>query len=273
MNIKNLLILIVGFLIILPVTSQEQEISKKGLFNIGVEGGVQFTNIRDFSPVYNVGSGIGYNIGGFAEYYLLADLKIRGGLYLDNRVFKMDGSFPFIDSTGKVLQSYYLYQADYKLNYLTIPVNIIYQKGSDKFKVVVQAGIFYSIYLNTKIKGGEDIYIAKEDYYLVKDSTLVPGHNETLYSGTTKGLTSSFYSPETYRFSTSDFGLSVQIGFLWNITRQIGLNAGFNFSFGLMNLFENPEIDSKWSKINRINLGFIYTLKKKAARRSHNPGR
>ena len=269
MNLKYLLALIMTSLILLPATSKAQELSKKGLFNLGVEGGVQFTDIRDFSSIYQAGSGIGYNVGGFAEYYIMGDLKVRGGLYLDNRVFKLNGSFPFVDSTGRILQSFYLYQADYKINYLTIPLSIIYQKGSEKFKVFVEGGVYYSVYLDTKIKGGEDIYVAKEDYYLVKDSTLVPGHNETLYNGKTEGVVSSFYSPETYRFNTSDIGLSIQIGLLWNITRQIGMNVGFKFSFGFMNLFENPEIDSKWSKINRINLGFIYTLKKKAARKSY----
>ncbi|NOX85443.1 MAG: PorT family protein [Chlorobi bacterium] len=271
LTLKHILIFIALFSLVVPSAGNAQALSKKGLFNLGVEGGIQFTNIRDFSGLYQAYSGIGYSIGGFAEYYISGSFKVRGGVYFDNRVFQLSGNFPFIDSTGKVLQSYYLYQVDYGLNYLTIPLNIIYQRGSDKFKVTIQGGVYYSIYLFTKVNGGEDVYIAPEDFHLVSDSTLRPGHNETLYSGTTDGVVSRFYSSEDYLFRSTDFGLNVQIGFLYNLTPQIGLTAGFGFSFGFNNLFENPEIDSKWTQITKINIGFLYTLKKKAARRSHNP--
>ena len=274
MNLRSyyFFLFLLCFLLNVTVESRAQEISKKGLFNLGVEGGVQFTGIRDFDAVYRPSAGIGYTVGGFVEYYINGWLKIRGGVGLDNRVFQLNGGFPFIDSTGKKLESYYYYQADYSFNYLTIPVNIIYQKGNDKFKVILQGGVFFSVLMNTTIKGDEDIYIAPEDYYLVKDSTLKPGHNHTVFSGNTRGLVSYFssvYKPENYRFSTTDYGLSLQIGFLWNITRQLGLSAGFNFSFGFMNLFEDPEVLTKWSKINKIKLGLTYTLKKKAARKKH----
>ncbi len=144
---KYLLAVVAVFFFAIPSTGKAQVLSKKGLFNLGVEGGMQFTNIRDFSSLYQASSGIGYSIGGYAEYNISNDFKVRGGLYFDNRVFQLNGNFPFIDSTGKVLQSYYLYQADYKMNYLTIPLYIIYQRGSDKLKVTVQGGIYYSIYL------------------------------------------------------------------------------------------------------------------------------
>ncbi len=121
--------------------------------------------------------------------------------------------------------------------------------------------------------GGEDVYIAPEDFYLVTDSILRPGHNEIIYSGTTDGVVSRFYSADNYLFSATDFGLNIQIGFLYNLTPQIGLTAGFGFSFGFTNLFENPEIESKWTQITKINLGFVYTLKKRHPKSQLNEGR
>ena len=249
--------------------------SNKGLFNIGVEGGVRFTNIREFSPIYQVNSRMGYSVGAFMEYFMIKDLKIHVGAFYDNRAFQLLGNFPFVDSTGNILKSYYLYQVDYKLNYLTLPISIQYQRGSEKFKVILQGGLYFSFFLGSTMDGGEDIYIDTEDKGLLSDSsTLTVGHNSTLYSGNTSGIDSYYYSAGDFRFSTYDFGFNLLIGLLYNVTPQLGLTASVGFSYSVTNLFEDPEITSRWSQNTRLNIGVLYTFKNKSHRKpSPNKGR
>jgi len=258
-----------------PFHLTAQGISKKGLFNIGVEGGVRFTNIREFSPIYQVNSRMGYSVGAFMEYFMIKDLKIHVGAFYDNRAFQLLGNFPFVDSTGNILKSYYLYQVDYKLNYLTLPISIQYQRGSEKFKVILQGGLYFSLFLGSTMDGGEDIYIDTEDKGLLSDSsTLTVGHNSTLYSGNTSGIDSYYYSAGDFRFSTYDFGFNLLIGLLYNVTPQLGLTASVGFSYSVTNLFEDPEITSRWSQNTRLNIGVLYTFKNKSHRKpSPNKGR
>ncbi len=273
---KTILILLVGFLLAVPAMVKAQQVQTKGLFNIGIEGGVQFTNIKDFSllyPVHQTKSQMGYRVGGFAEYFVINDLKLHAGIYYDDRAFQLAADFPFVDSTGKILKSYYFYQVDYKLNYLTLPLSIIYQRGGEKFKITLQAGIYYSIFLNATMNGAEDVYVDPDDVGLITDTTLRVGHNQRLYSGSTKGIVTSYSSPEYPYFSSYDFGFNFQIGVIYNITPQIGISAGVGFTYSISSVFENPEINSKWLQNTGVNIGFVYTLKKSAKKNPLNEGR
>ncbi len=268
---KTILILLVGFLLAVPAMVKAQQVQTKGLFNIGIEGGVQFTNIKDFSPVYQAKSKTGYRVGGFAEYFVINDLKLHAGIYYDDRAFQLAADFPFVDSTGKILKSYYFYQVDYKLNYLTLPLSIIYQRGGEKFKITLQAGIYYSIFLNATMNGAEDVYVDPDDVGLITDTTLRVGHNQKLYSGSTMGI--GFYKSESFYFSSYDFGFNFLIGVIYNITPQIGISAGVGFTYSISSVFENPEVNSKWLQNTHVNLGFVYTLKKSAKKNPLNKGR
>ena len=53
------------------------------------------------------------------------------------------------------------------------------------------------------------------------------------------------------------------IGGLYQPTPVIGISLSVGFSYSLGQAFENPQIDSKWSQITKINLGVVYTLFKK----------
>jgi len=270
---RYLLFLFLVFSLAMPAIVKAQMVQTKGLFNVGIEGGVQFTNIKDFSPVYQAKSGTGYRVGAFAEYFIVNDLKLQTGIYYDDRAFQLAGNFPFVDSTGKILKSYYFYQVDYKLNYLTLPLSIMYQRGGEKFKITLQAGIYYSIFLNATMNGAEDVYVDPEDIDLITDTTLRTGHNQKLYSGSTIGVASVFYTPEALRFSSYDFGVNFRIGVIYNITPQIGINATVGFIYSISSVFENPGINSKWLQSTGVNLGFVYTLRKNAKKNPLNKGR
>lgn len=270
---KTILILLVVFLLAVPATTKAQRVQTKGLFNIGIEGGVQFTNIKDFSPVYQAKSKTGYRVGGFAEYFVVNDVKLHAGIYYDDRAFQLASNFPFVDSPGKILKSYYFYQVDYKLNYLTLPLSIIYQRGGEKFKINLQAGIYYSIFLNATLDGAEDVYVDPDDVGLVTDSTLSVGHNQKLYSGSTMGIATRSDTTESFYFNSYDFGFNFLIGVIYNITPQIGISAGVGFTYSISSVFENPEVNSKWLQNTHVNLGFVYTLKKSAKKNPLNKER
>lgn len=257
-NLNRMMVL--GLLVISVNFASAQFETKKGQFNIGVDGGIQFTDIRSFGSIYQPSSKIGYTIGAFGDYYISNDFRLRLALNFDNRAFQINSNLPLADTSGKIGNSYYLYQVDYKLNYLTIPFGVIYTRGGDKFKILLQLSFYYSIFLNSTMNGGEDFYIAPEDIgSLPDDSELLPGHNFYAYDGSTTGLAYAFNS-KTEHFNSYDFGFNFLIGGLYQVTPTVGITLSLGFTYGLANVYENTEWDSRWSQMTKVNLGIAYTL-------------
>lgn len=242
--------------------------SKKGTFNIGAEGGIQFTNLRNFSSQYDTKSGIGFNIGAFGEYYISNSFKVRSGLYYDNRAFNMySQSTLFVADSADMVKSYlYYYDVDYKLNYLTIPIGIAFEKGGEKFRILIQVNFYYSLFLNATMNGQEVYYFDPAQGIDLSETILNQGLNEFSLSGTTEGFARTNILRDrssellTNNFNTSDFGFNLLIGVLYNVTPMVGLFANFGFSYSMGHLFEDPQIDSKWSQITKVNLGIAYSL-------------
>jgi hypothetical protein len=256
----TLLLLISGFLAFSQEEGFAEFETRKGSFNVGAEGGVQFTNIRSSNSVFQSTGKMGYTIGAFGDYYFTNNLRLRVALNYDNRAFQINSSLPLLDTAGKVGASYYLYQVDYSLNYLTIPVSIIFNRGSEKFKLLLQLNLYYSIFLGANMEGGEDFYIAPDEAgNLPDDSDLLPGHNFYAYSGPTEGLAYAF-NQQLERFNSFDLGVNLMIGAIYQITPTVGLSLSVGFTYGFADAYENPELDSQWSQITKINLGFAYTL-------------
>ena len=244
--------------------------TKKGLFNIGFEGGLQFTSINSYSSFYVPTSKVGFTSGLFGEYYVSNDFKLKLPFLYDNRPFELTGDLLFADTSGqKISDSYYLYQAGYKVNYLTIPIGIGFERGSQKFKLLLNLNFYYSILLNASMKGSELYYFDPKDGFDLTESKLQQGLNEFQLSGKTSGVSFTDVSKEstepyrTEKFNTSDFGFGLLIGGLYQVTPELGISLSFGFSYSLGKVFENPETDSKWSQMTKINLGVAYTLFKK----------
>lgn len=245
------------------INAHAQFETRKGQFNVGVDGGVQFTDIQSNGNIYQPSSKIGYAIGVFGDYYVSNDFRLRLGLNYDNRAFQLNSDLPLLDTAGNVGSSYYLYQVDYSLNYLTIPFGIIYAKGGDKFKILLQLNIYYSLFLSANMDGGEDFYIAPEDIgNIPDDSPLLPGHNFYSYSGSTTGLAYSL-NQNVEKFNSFDFGFNFLIGGLYQVTPTVGITLTLGFTYGLGDVYENPQWDSRWAQITKVNLGFAYTLWRK----------
>lgn len=247
-----------------------EPISKKGTFNVGLEGGIQFTSLRSYYSYYEPFSKIGFSSGVFGEYYLSNSFKVKLAILYDYRPFELNGSLPFPDTANQQLSnSYYLYQVAYKMNYLTIPFGIGYERGNDKFKIVLQFNFYYSILLNSSMNGGELYYFDPKDGFDLSYSSLHQGLNEFQLSGKTEGVSFTDISKEPaepYRvdiFNTSDFGFNFMIGGLYQATPTFGISLSFGFSYSLGRVFEDPEVDSKWQQITKINLGLVYSFLKK----------
>ena len=258
----------------LPATSQE--IDKKGSFLIGIEGGPQITSIKGFAGVFSPSSGVGFLTGLYGEYYLSNDFRIRLGASFDNRKFGMEGVLPYLvnvidDSLYYSGKSYYYYLTDYNLNYITIPIGITYSKGNEKFKIMLQANFYYSIFLNAKVEGSDDYYINPDDINYFGDvgyyegRGFLPGHNVTQYEGETIGF-SYDQNLKQYVFSDYDLGIDFRIGGTWYPVQKVGITLGVGFTWAMANLFSESAIDSNWAQLTKFNLGVTYLLLKKNKR-------
>jgi len=234
--------------------------SNKGKINIGFEGGVQFTNVDDPTKQNTPSRKTGYSLGPYAEYFISDIVSIKLGFYFDNRGYKIEDLYVGFADSSQIIpdsivfsrNSYLHITRDYSINYLTIPLSISYIKGSDKFKIYIQAGVYYSLLLNASKKGFDDLYMDPNYAQHYEPPFNVPGHTITDQTG-----------DATSTFNTYDFGMNLNLGFIFQFNPQWGITVSPGFSYSFTNLYFKPEIDAKWSQIYKINAGVVYTLKKK----------
>ena len=233
--------------------SANTQIYQKGDVNIGIEGGVQFTNISDSYTTNLPTSGVGFSLGPYIEYHVSPAFKFRFALNYDNRKYGIaEPPYPVNDSAGNFEKSYFQFNRDYSVNYLTIPLSVFYVKGNDKFKIYIQVSFYYSLYLNAHQKGTNNLYIDPIDYPFVTDSTITAGHNIREIDEPVEGL-----------FSSSDFGINFYLGGIIKLSPSLGLSIAPGFTVGMADVYEDPIRRSNWSRIFKINAGIVYTLKKK----------
>lgn len=247
---KKTILLLLLTTITFGVYSQE---SRKGQVNIGFEGGLQFTGIDDvYMPVSN--DGTGYILGPNIEYYLSDIVKIKAGLMFDNRAFSLEGAYNQLyinDSTFTSANSYQQIYQDFRVNYLTIPISLIYIKGNKKFRLFIKGTFYYSILLNSSQTGFNEVYIAQQDTHLFIDSDYP--------DFTTPGVHQ--LDPSIQKFNSSDMGFNMFFGAEYNITPKVALTLAPCYSFSFGNVWENPNRDVQWTQLYQINLGILYKLK------------
>jgi hypothetical protein len=260
-SFRHLVSILLGCILLLSARDISAQFeTRKGKFNIGVEGGVQFTDISTNGSLYRPTSGLGYAISAFGDYHISNDFRLRVALGYDNRAYQMDASMPLADTAGNIGNSYYFYQVDYTMDYLTIPIGILYTRGGEKFKILLQLNFYYSILLGASMEGAEDFYVAPEDIGSIPDdSNLLPGHNVYTYGGPATGLAYSF-NTRNDEFNSFDFGVNFLIGGLYQVTPSVGIHLSLGFTYGLAAVFIDPQLDSRWSQITKVNLGFAYTI-------------
>ncbi len=230
--------------------SQSLDINK-GKVNIGLESGIQFTGVDDpYSQISD--GGVGYNIGPFFEYYISNQFKIRAGLQFDNRAFKLKSFGIFYgDSIDHQYNSIFNEAVKYKSNYLTIPLSLIYIKGSDKLKFHLQGTLYYSLFINSVQTGGIDVVISDNDagYFNIPDypELSVPG--------------SYHYNHIDNAFNSSDIGINLFFGCTYYINSKIGISLSPGFTYSFSNVWEDPQRATNWSRIYKVTGGLIYIIK------------
>lgn len=237
-----------------------QEINK-GKVNLGFEGGVQFSNAEDTRTLNPVSSKTGYALGPYFEYFISDLFSVKIGLNFDNRGFKIDDVFTGLADTSQIITdstviiycpgSYFHVTRNYTVNYLSIPLSFRYVKGTEKFKIYIEAGAYYSLLVNANRVGQDDLYVEPECAPHFEEPFNVPGHQYEDYDG-----------DATSFFNTNDFGVSLFIGGIVQFSPQWGLTISPGFMYSFSNLYSSPEIDAKWTQIFRINAGVIYSLKR-----------
>ena len=232
------------------LTSQESQYNK-GRVNIGFEAGIQFTGIDDPYMIISEG-GIGYNLGPNIEYYLSEVIKVRVGLQFDNRAFKLHDLGQVVGDSGYVgYSSYFKVEEKYKVNYLTIPLSLIYIKGNEKFKFFLQGTIYYSLYLNSTQTGYADVFISGYDapHFNFADypELNTPGHHS--------------YEPDIQKFNSSDIGINILFGGEYYINSNFGITLSPGFSYSFSNVWEDPLRQTTWSRLYKITAGIIYNIK------------
>jgi len=260
MKQKFHIILICLVILSVPLSNAVSQEMHKGKFNLGFEGGVQFNNVEDRTTLNPASSKAGYAFGPYIEYFMSDIFSVKLGLHIDNRGFKIDDLYVGLISYSEIIPDSVIYSnntffhktRDYNINYLTIPLSIRYVKGSEKFKIYVEAGVFYSLLLNATQEGQNHIYTDPQYAPHFKEPFNVPGHQFEDFNGDTTSL-----------FNTYDFGINLFLGGIVQFNPQWALTIAPGFSYSFANLYYQPEIDAKWTQIFRINAGVLYTFKKK----------
>ena len=251
------IILIMFGLSVSKLTSQE---INKGKLNLGFEGGVQFSNVEDKSTLYPASSKAGYSLGPYIEYFISDEFSVKLGVYFDNRGFKIDDVYVGLADSSQIIpdsivysrSSYLHITTDYSINYLTLPLSVRYVKGSDKFSIYVEAGLYYSLLINAQQEGQNDLYIDPEYAPHFPPPFNVPGHQYEDFNGDATSI-----------FNTYDFGINLFLGGIVQFSPQWSLTIAPGFSYSFANLYYQPEIEAKWTQIFKINVGVIYSFKKK----------
>ena len=229
-----------------------QTLNQKGNVRIGIEGGLQITGIND--PYMQVSKdGNGYNFGPYIEYYLSEFVKLRGSVQFDNRKFSLENGIQYIvDDSGYIgRSSYYYLKEAFSVNYLTIPVSVIFERGTGKLKFFLQGSIYYSLLLNSDQTGERYVYISEED----AEEFFFEGHPEFNNPGI------HVLDPITRKFNSSDIGLNIMLGLSYSVTPKIDLNISPGFTFAFSNVWEDPARTAKWSRVYKFTAGLSYKLK------------
>ena len=132
-------------------------------------------------------------------------------------------------------------ETDYRLHYLTLPINIAYSLRADGQGLQVFAGPYAGLLL-----GGNYQYVSNSSY---GGSTTTEGH---ISSGDYYTIpTTPTADPLDYLFRQLDMGLQTGLGY-----RSGKLLAQANFSFGLRTLA--PTFPSSYNRAAQVSLSYLF---------------
>ena len=228
-------------------------------FSLNLSTGPQFTDISGTGNLYSSGK-TGYFITFTVDYNLPKNLKIGTGLSYDTRGFGLFYYSPYIVFPDTISsKSYTVLDINYRVKYLTIPVNLKYIIGERKFKMIIQGTFYYSIFLTANRNGYTNIYIHPDDFQYVdpeQDPDLKPGNNKVEYDGNSN----LFLGNE--KFSNFDLGIIFYVGAEYEISDKLNIHLFPGFGSDFSRLLDNPEFKTiKWTRNIKIEFGVTYNLK------------
>jgi hypothetical protein len=155
-----------------------------------------------------------------------------------------------LSDTGYIgYRSFYVYDMTYKIDYMTLPLNLTYLSGGNKWRLLVEGGFYFSLALTSRVKGYSGTYIDPVDLPHYGDSTLTAGYDITHYDTTA----SDFFNP-------TDIGFHFAFGVIFQPSAQWAVSFKPGFNFGLTSIVSQPDVEMKWERILKINVGVIYRL-------------
>lgn len=210
---KKLVVFIaLAFMSISQMQAQAQE---AGATELGAIGGVSFATVSDIQG-NGADARVSFNFGGSFEYYFSDRWGIKTGLIYDSKGWA-DGFVESFDNTGNPQ----IATADFKLNYLTIPVMANWHFGSTR-KWYLNFGGYAGFLLNAE---------------------------ETAFGNDVKdGL------------SSTDLGLALGIGYKFPITDKVKLCIEYQEQFGLVDVFRNNRGDAVTNRRSSFNVGALFNL-------------
>ncbi len=221
----------------------------KNRLSYGLEVGPEFSGVRGGGLSAPTGR-TSVNGGAFVQYDVSYVLKVSLGAYYDPRGFgtSFKSQFLMLSDTGYIgYNSFYAYDMAYKADYITFPLNVTYLSGGTKLRLLVEGGLYFSIMLTSHKKGYSGFYIDPDDLPHYGDSTLTSGYHIKNYD-----------SPANDFFNATDVGLHFAFGLIYQMSDKLALTFKPGFNFGLSAIVSNPEVDMKWDRILKVNLGIVY---------------
>ncbi|EDP96336.1 porin family protein [Kordia algicida OT-1] len=197
------------------ISLSQLQAQDKGTIEIGAIGGINFATVSDIQG-NAAKTRVAFNFGASGEYYFSDRWGIKTGLIYDSKGWA-DGFVESFNNTGDPQIS----SADFKLNYLTIPVMANWHFGSTR-KWYLNFGGYAGFLLNAE---------------------------ETAFGNDVKdGLTST------------DFGLALGIGYKFPISDKVKLCIEYQEQFGLVDIFENNTGDAVTNRRSSFNIGALFNL-------------
>ncbi len=243
---KFLLCILLFSLAVGPLLAQS---TFKNRLSFGLEVGPQLNSIRN-GGLLNPRGRTSVDAGVFVQYDISGTLSSSFGAYYDPRGFETSARTPFLmfSDTGYIgYNSYYAYDMTYKINYLTFPLNFTYLSSGGKFRLLIEGGIYFSIALKSLKKGYQGIYVDSTDLPHYADTTLTAGFNMTNYDSSAKDF-----------FNATDFGFHFAFGMVYQVSDKMALTFKPGFNFGMTPIVSSPNVDLKWDRILKINVGIVY---------------
>lgn len=172
---------------------------------------------------------IGFHIGAFASYSV-GKMSIQPGL-----LYTTKGGVPYSFSTNTATNNYSRKDV-LRLNYLEIPLNVLYNLPVGPGKIFIGGGPYIGIGISGKAR-----------------YTITDGPGETSTNQINKGSINVTYGSGDNDIKTTDIGLGAKLG----LTLKKGWLISFNYEHGFTNLSNDPGYNGK-NKTLSLSLGYSF---------------